>query len=310
MNRRQFFTTSTLALTGTALAVDPKEPAPAPPIGTLVPPPQKPRFQFSVKYGMIGEGATPLEKFQIMKDLGYDGVEMDSQFSVPPKDIVAAIEKTGIPVHGVVNANHWGTRLSDPKPETREKALDELLAGIRYTHAVGGSTLLLVPGAVNADKDETHEQVWQRSIEGIRKAVPLAAELGVRICIETVWNRFLYDPKGGADQKPDQMIKYLDEINSAWVGAYIDLSNFRKYVNIPNWLRALGPRVVKCDTKDFKLDPGKFCDIGDGDVDWPDTRKALAEINYYGWISSEVAGGKRDRLADNLARMRKYLLGA
>ena len=46
----------------------------------------------------------------------------------------------------------------------------------------------------------------ERSIAGIRQAIPLAAEKGVRICIENVWNQFLYQHGNSApaDQKPDQ----------------------------------------------------------------------------------------------------------
>jgi hexulose-6-phosphate isomerase len=117
-----------------------------------------------------------------------------------------------------------------------------------------------------------------------------------------------YDSQAGRDQSPEALKRYIDEIGHAWVGAYIDLSNFRKYANIPAWLRALGSRVVAVDTKDFRLADDKFVDIGDGDVDWAETKKALADIRYTGWISSEVEGGDRARLADNLARMKKHLL--
>ncbi len=315
MNRRQFLHNSSLAAAATALT-------PVLQAGDALPPPAaaaKPRFQFSVKWGMIGEpGLSVTDKFKLLKEIGYDGVEMDSQFAVPAKEIREAEDATGLPAQGVVNANHWSTRLSDPAPDIRAKALEELLEGLRYTHAIGGSTLLLVPGAVRDPQNENKEQVWERSIAGIRQAIPLAAELGVRIGIENVWNGFLYQHGNDApaDQKPDEFIRYVDEINSTWVGIYFDLSNHRKYSYGPEWIRAMGSRIIKCDTKDYLLakdaKDGKkegFCDIGEGSVDWAETRKALADINYYGWISSEVAGGKRDRLADNLARMKKHLLG-
>ncbi len=315
MNRRHFLHSAT-AVTAAATLTPGLSSRAAETAGA---PPSKPRLQFSVKWGMIGEpGLSVTDKFKLLKDLGYDGVEMDSQFAVPAKEILAAQDATGLPVQGVVNANHWSIRLSDPTADIRAKALEELLAGLRYTKAVGGSTLLLVPGAVRDAANENKEQVWERSIAGIRQAIPLAAELGVRIGIENVWNRFLYQhgDEAPADQKPDEFIRYVDEINSTWVGIYFDLSNHRKYSYGPDWLRAMGRRIIKCDTKDYRLakdakDGQKegFCDIGDGSVDWEGTRKALAEINYYGWVSSEVAGGNRDRLADNLSRMRRHLLG-
>lgn len=276
-----------------------------------------PRFQFSVKWGMIQvPGLSVTEKFRLLKELGYDGVEMDSQFAVPARDILAAQEATGLPAQGVVNANHWSIRLSDPTAEIRAKAVEELLAGLRFSKAIGASTLLLVPGAVRDPKNENKEQVWERSIAGIRQAIPLAAELGVRIGIENVWNGFLYEHgnEAPADQKPDEFIRYVDTIGSSWVGIYFDLSNHRKYSYGPDWIRAMGSRIIKCDTKDYLLAKDAtgsrkegFCDIGDGSVDWEGTRKALAEIHYYGWVSSEVAGGDAKRLADNLARMKKHL---
>jgi hexulose-6-phosphate isomerase len=88
--------------------------------------------------------------------------------------------------------------LSDPTADTRAKAVEELLEGIRYTRAIGASTLLLVPGAVRDQKNENKHQVWERRVAGIRQAIPLAAELGVRIGIGNIWNRFLY-PIGDAD---------------------------------------------------------------------------------------------------------------
>jgi L-ribulose-5-phosphate 3-epimerase len=268
---------------------------------------------------MIREpGLSVTDRFRLLKDLGYDGVEMDSQFAVPVKEIQAAQDATGLPVHGVVNANHWSVRLSDPTPGIRAKAVEELRDGLRYARGVGASTLLIVPGAVRDEENENKDQVWERSLAGIREAIPLAAELGVRLGIENVWNRFLYQhgEEAPADQKPDEFIRYVDAIGSNWAGIYFDLSNHRKYSYGPDWIRAMGSRIIKCDTKDYRLakdatDGRKegFCDIGEGSVDWAGTRQALADIHYFGWISSEVAGGNRERLADNLARMRQYLLG-
>lgn len=308
MKRRRFLTQTALGIAATA-AVPAVAGAQA---GAITTAPKR-RFRFSLKYGMVQEqGLSVTEKFRLLKELGYDGVEMDSQFVVPAKEVLAAIDASGLPVQGVVNANHWSIRLSDPDPKVRRRAIDELLAGIRFAHEVGGSTILLVPGAVRDPQNENHEQVWERSIEGIREAIPLAAEKGVRIAIENVWNGFLYQhgDDAPADQKPDPFIRYVDEINSAWVGLYYDIGNHRKYSYGPDWIRAMGTRIVKCDVKDYRLaKDGKegFVDIGDGSVDWPETVRALSDINFYGWVSAEVGGGGRERLADILARMRKVL---
>lgn len=165
-----------------------------------------------------------------------------------------------------------------------------------------------MPGAARDPEKESHGHVWTRSIEQIRKALPTASKLGVRILIENVWNNFLYDPKGDNNQSASLLAAYLDEINSPWVGSYFDIGNHQRFGKPAEWIRTLGDRIVKLDVKDWGVSNG-FCKIGDGDVDWADVRRALDEIGYTGWATAEVAGGDRHRIKDVSERMDKYLLG-
>src|SRR5690606_21606361 len=147
-------------------------------------------------------------------------------------------------------------------------------------------------------ENETHDDVWQRSIEEIRKALPTASKLGVRILIENGWNGFC--------ETPQRMRRYLDEIDSPWGGAYFDSGSVRKVSPSEDWIYELGHRIVKRDVKDWGQSNG-FCKIGDGDVDWAAVRNALAEIGFTGWCTAEVQGGDRQRLADIAARMDRVL---
>ena len=47
--------------------------------------------------------------------------------------------------------------------------------------------------------------------------------------------------------------------------------------------------------------------IGEGDEDWPEVLKALGEIGYDGWATSEVAGGGEKELRDIAERMNRVL---
>ncbi len=47
--------------------------------------------------------------------------------------------------------------------------------------------------------------------------------------------------------------------------------------------------------------------IGEGDEDWPEILKALDEIGYHGWATSEVAGGGERELREVAARMNRVL---
>jgi hexulose-6-phosphate isomerase len=142
--------------------------------------------------------------------------------------------------------------------------------------------------------------VWHRSIVEIRKVLPLASRLGVRVLIENVWNGFC--------ETPEQMRDYLDEIASTWVGAYCDIGNCRKFGPSEKWIRTLGRRIVKLDCKDWSQTNGFSSRIGDGDIDWRAVRQALADIGFSGWCTAEVQGGGREELADIASRMNRVLL--
>jgi hexulose-6-phosphate isomerase len=58
-----------------------------------------------------------------------------------------------------------------------------------------------------------------------------------------------------------------------------------------DWIRQLDRRVLKLDVKGFSRAMNKFTPIGEGDIDYADVRKALTEINFYGWLAAEVGGG-------------------
>ena len=134
----------------------------------------------SVKWGMIREQGSVLEKFKLMKELGYDGMELVSPGIRDLQEAVAASKSARMPIHGVVDQVHWRERLSSPNEATRAKGLAALKKAIGDTKVFGGSAVLLVPGKVSGTS-ETHDDVWKRSIVEIRKAIPLAAREGVHI---------------------------------------------------------------------------------------------------------------------------------
>jgi len=130
----------------------------------------------------------------------------------------------------------------------------------------------------------------------------VASKLAVHFAIENVWNHFLYQHDGPANQSADKLRGYVDELNSPWVGVQFDIGNHQKYGKPAEWVRTLGRQIVKLDVKDWGIQPG-WAKIGDGDVDWPAVRQALLEIGYTGWAAAEVEGGGRDQLRDISQRM-------
>jgi hexulose-6-phosphate isomerase len=114
-----------------------------------------------------------------------------------------------------------------------------------------------------------------------------------------VWNRFC--------EKPDLMRDYIDQFESPWVGSYFDIGNAAKFAPSDQWIRTLGPRIVKLDLKDWSQAKG-LCDIGTGEIDWPAVGAALVEIGFSGWATAEVKPGNRRRLAEIVKQMDRVLV--
>lgn len=289
--RREFL------IAGAAVLAAPAFAAPGPPV----------KLKKAVKYGMVGVKGTPLDKFQALKKLGFHGVEIDSPSNLKLEELVAARDATGIAIHGTIDSAHWRDTLSHPDEKVRAKGLTALRTAIADAKTVGADTALLVPGVVN--KDVTYEQCFERSSAEVKKAIPDAEKAGVKIAIETVWNNFI--------TKPEQLIEYVDQFKSPWVGAYFDISNMLKYgVPAAEWVRKLGKRMLKFDFKGYSLtkakelkDEWKGFDvgIGEGDENWPEVLKACAEVGYTTWATAEVKGGDEKWLEDVSKRMDKIL---
>ncbi|MHC4107475.1 MAG: sugar phosphate isomerase/epimerase family protein [Planctomycetota bacterium] len=267
--------------------------------------PGKRTIRKAVKLGMVSGQSSILEKFQLLKTLGYDGVELASPNDLDSDAVLAARDESGLVIHGVVDSAHWRVPLSDPRPDVRAKGREALETALRDAHRYGATTVLLVPAVVN--KQVSYADAYARSQAEIRELLPVARQLEVKIAIENVWNHFLLSPLEAA--------RYIDEFESPWIGWYLDVGNIVNYGWPEQWVRTLNRRILKLDIKAYSrakrdnegLWKGFDVELGEGDCDWPAVMAALDEIGYSGWATAEMAGGGPERLKDIAERMDRVL---
>ncbi len=265
--------------------------APSPEKKAIVAPPM---IRKSLKIGMVTEKLSLLDKFKLIKEVGFDGVELDAPNALPLKEVLEARDQTGLLLPGTVNSLHWKSPLTDPDPQKREDCIESMKKALNDTKAYGGTTVLLVPGVVN--EGTTYKDAYDRAKKGIQKILPTAEKTGVKIALENVWNSFLISPVEAA--------RFVDEINHPLLGWYFDVGNVLRYGWPVHWIEALGKRIMKLDIKEYSLKKmneeglwkGFNVELLEGDCNWPEVNKALAKIGYSGWASAEVKGGGRERL--------------
>ncbi|MDG2128057.1 MAG: sugar phosphate isomerase/epimerase [Fuerstiella sp.] len=249
------------------------------------------RIRKAVKYHMVTEKLSAVDKLKMLKDLGFDGVEPRTQLKptdvAQVKELAKASETTGLPIHGVVNS-------SNP----------DIAGAIDQARFYGATSVLHV---VRYDRKIRYMQNYKETQDIIRRAMDHAAKNEIQILIENVWASYLIEPLS--------MLRFVDELNSPWVQVYFDVGNVVRWGWPQHWIEVLGKRVAKLDIKEYDLNvamnegmrKGFGMPLGEGSVEWDKVRRELLKIDYRGWATAEVPGGDRKRLADIAAQMDRVL---
>ena len=287
LSRRKFITGSTAVVASTVVGHS------AQPVAS--PGPLAGRVKIAVKYQMINEpDLSALEKFRMLKELGFDGAELRTADGKDTVGVVAAIEATGLPVHGIINS-----------------ANPDIVSAIDLAVRCDSDSVLVLAGT---QKDMTFDENFAHWQKLIRVALPRAEETGVKLCIENVRATFL--------KTAESMAEFIDSFDSPAVRSYFDLGNTITWTEqlAEHWGEVLGKRVYKLDIKDRghpEFGDAKLKREGieggtdGGEVNWAKVREILVANDFSGWATAEVAGGDRNRLAGIAGWMRDVLdLGA
>lgn len=241
-----------------------------------------------VKFSMVQEpDLSIVDRFKMLKDVGFDGTELRTENNEDYKTYREAVDKSGLPVHGIVNSN---------KPD--------LETAVKFASDMGGDSVLYV---ARYDRKKPLMESWDETIAVIRTGLDAAEEHKVKILVENVWAGFLISAL--------DMERYVDEVNHPWFGAYYDVGNNVRWGVPQHWILVLGDRIGKLDIKEWDerkhanegLRSGFGSELGEGTIDWAAVRAALREIGFKGWATAEVKGGNRERLAEISQRMDKVL---
>lgn len=258
-----------------------------------------PEMKKAFCFSMLPGSMSIEDRFRLAKDIGLHGVEVSPTLDANQiREFRAASEKTGIEIHSIIYGG-WGAPLSSPDPTVAEKGAAEIVDALKSAKELGADNILLVPAVVN-DKTR-YIEAYERSQNHLRRLAPQAEKLKVMILVENVWNNFLLSPI--------EFARYVDEIKSQWVQAYFDVGNVVAFGWSEDWIRTLGRRIGKVHLKDFKRGPRQFVNLRDGDINWPEVRKALSEVGYKGYLTAELGGGDEAYLRDVSERIDKIIAG-
>jgi L-ribulose-5-phosphate 3-epimerase len=198
------------------------------------------------------------------------------------KKIKSIADEEGIRISGIGSILTFTSYpITSKDKKIVSKGIDSINKMIEAAEFLCADTVLIIPGVMEPDMD--YERGYHRAQDAIAKAAENAEKSGVTLAIENVWNNYL--------NCPFELAKFVDEINSDYVGVYFDVANARIFGHPEQWIKTLGKRIKKLHVKDFRTSVGNingFTNLLDGDVDYPAVMKALKSINYGGELIIEL----------------------
>jgi hexulose-6-phosphate isomerase len=232
------------------------------------------------------------EQCRQAKAAGFEAIELNMAESGPVHlgmteqeagDVLRTVHQSGLVISSLSTGLFWQYPLTSADAETVEKAKEIVRQMLQAAKWLENDAILVVPGTVTSDV--SYDDAYERAQSGLKAVAPDAERLGVHIGVENVWNKFLLSPL--------EMARFLDEIGSSHVGAYFDVGNVQVFGFPEQWIRNLGSRIRRIHLKDFKNSVGNingFCNLLEGDLNWPEVKKALQGIGYNGFVTAEMGG--------------------
>src|SRR5438093_13590742 len=87
----------------------------------------------AIMYSTIGVKGSVLEKFRVMKEAGFEGVE--PMGGMNRDEVLAALKETGLQAASVCCHTHWEKPLSAPDEASRKIGLDGLVLSLKDSEA-------------------------------------------------------------------------------------------------------------------------------------------------------------------------------
>ena len=248
----------------------------------------------AVSFYTFGQDVDIREACEHAKKAGYDGVEPciaeNGQLNMKTTEkqlleMRRMINDMGLEVASVGAWNMWEHNLAGNDERDASIASDIAKKQVECAQTLGADAVLIVPGWVGtsfAPGIVRYDQAYENAQKRLAALAPFAEAAGVNLAVENVWNKFLLSPL--------EMCRFLDEINSEYVGAYFDVGNII-YIGYPDqWIEILGKRIKRlhfCDARFEQAGLGMFVDLFEGDVDFYKVMAAAKAIGYDSWATVE-----------------------
>jgi sugar phosphate isomerase/epimerase len=240
------------------------------------------------------------ERALLVKDLGYDGIELGPEWLDQPLDTLReAIRGTGVVVSAIVGS----LQLLNPDPKLRSQAIELDRSRLRMAKDLGADCVIEVPVFGANRFTDISPVMSQREVEdqllvaGLKQLAASAAENEVTLLLEPLTRKethYMNLQEHGAD--------ILERAGSPRMGLLSDFYHMQmEEKDIPATLARYGKytRYVHLADGAKRTEPGSL------PFDYRPSFHELKKWNYSGWLT--VESGATDEAESALQRALRYL---
>ena len=204
-------------------------------------------------------------------------------------DIRAKADKAGVKIASLASGIYWSYNLGCDKVTDRNRAEQAAKKMLQIAQWLGTDALLFIPGAVDVFFNPAAEVIpydilFARVKEGTQRLLRTAEQCKVALCVENVWNKFLLSPI--------EMRDFIDGFDSEFVACVLRRRQRRWRSDTRSTGSASSASGSSgCISRITKLAAGTadgFCDLLEGDVNWPEVVRALKAVGYDGYCTAEM----------------------
>lgn len=256
------------------------------------------------------------ERLKLTRDLGFDFIEMsidetDHRLSRldMTKDEIRTIKESclehDVRINSICLSGHRRFPFGSLDQTKREKADEILEKAIYLAHKLGISIIQIAGYDVYYEQKSMLSR--ERFIEGLKKGIKLASELGVILSIEIMDDPFM--------NSIDKFLEIKNQIPSPYLQVYPDLGNLSAWPeNNPSREIELGIQAITSvhlkDTLPVTVESkGQFRDVpfGEGCVDFEGLLHTLKRLNYDGTFLIEMWSENTTDFRKEIEKAKNYL---
>jgi len=242
------------------------------------------------------------QKLEVAAQSSVESVELVSEHANWTDAQIRDMKKLAASLHlkmdTILAQNDWGRRpVSMVKPEDRDAFLADVRQAVTMAQKLEIPQIILMSG--NSVAGRTHEEQYASLLEGTKRAGDLAAAARLDLIIEPLNNKV--DHKGFFLSTCVEGLKLVKDADNPHVKLLFDI--YHEQVQIGNVIRTMKEAAPHVAVFHIADNPGRN-DPGTGEMNYDNIYKAIAAINFKGYVTMEYLP-----LADQTASLTKAVRG-